>query len=106
MWFSASIHPYFQIRRLFKLRNNDDKVNSQGLIIAEKELLFEVDINGFSVVDGLIALLAAYYIFYVKYPKSTPAAGFLLFLQEIILESPERSKKTSTYASLINSIVE
>ena len=64
VWFSASIHPCFQIRRLCKLRNNDDKVSRQGLIIAEKELLFEVDINGFSVVDGLIALLAAYYIYF------------------------------------------
>ena len=81
-------------------------MNSQGVIVAEKEVLFDVIVNGFSVVDGLIALLAAYYVFYVKYPKSTPAAGFLLFLQEIILDSPERSKKTSTYASLINSIID
>ena len=46
---------------IFKDQRNIE--SSQGLIITEKELLFEVDINGFSVVDGLIALLAAYYIF-------------------------------------------
>ena len=74
--------------------------------MAEREVLFDVDVKEFSVVDGLIALLAAYYVFYIKYPKSTPAAGFLLFLQEMILDAPERSKKTSTYASLINLITE
>jgi len=54
--------------------------------IAEKEVLFDVVVDGFSIVDGLIALLTACYVFYVKYPKSTPATGFLLFLQEIILD--------------------
>ena len=51
-------------------------MNSQGVIVAEKEVLFDVIVNGFSVVDGLIAQLATYY---VKYLKSIPAAGFLLF---------------------------
>jgi len=76
------------------------------MIVAEKEVLFDVVVDGFSVVDGLIALLVVYYVFYVKYPKSTPATGFLLFLHKIILDVPERSKKTSTYASLINSIID
>jgi len=43
-------------------------MNSQGRIVAEKEVLFDVVVDGFSVVDGLITLLAAYYVFYVKYP--------------------------------------
>jgi len=90
--------------RLVIFRDKTNLMNSQGMIVAEKEVLFDVVVV--SVVDGLIALLAAYYVFYVRYPKSTPATGFLLFLQEIILDTPERSKKTSTYASLINSIID
>ena len=57
--------------------------NSQGFIVAEKQILLEVD--GFNILEGLITLLASYYVFYVSYPKSGPAAGTLLFLQEVIL---------------------
>jgi len=40
-------------------RDKTNEMNSQGMIVAEKEVLFDVVVDGFSVVDGLIALLAA-----------------------------------------------
>ena len=77
--------------------------NTQGFIVAEKDVLFEVD--GFNLLEGIISLIAAYYAFYVSYPKSSPAAGVLLFNQEVLLcQADVQIKKTSKYVSLINSI--
>ena len=59
----------------------------QGFIVAEKTLVFEI--TEFSVVDGLIALLASYYIFDVNYAKSTPALSLMLFLQEQVMGMPD-----------------
>ena len=54
--------------------------------------------------EGLISLIASYYVFYVSYPKSSPVTGVLLFVQEVLLGQPDVSvKKTSKYAALINS---
>ena len=53
--------------------------NSQGFIVAKKQILLEVD--GFNILEGLITLLSCYYVVYVRYP----AAGTLLFLQEVVL---------------------
>lgn len=76
----------------------------QGFIIAEKEILFEVD--NFSIVDGITTLLASYYVFFVKYPKSAPAAGLLLFLQEIILNKPAKNvRKPARYSALVNALL-
>ena len=52
-------------------------------------MVFEV--IEFSVVDGLIALLASYYIFHVNYAKSTPALSLMLFLYTI-RKKPARYK--------------
>ena len=61
--------------------------NAQGFIVAEKDVLFEVD--GFNLLEGIISLIATYYEFYVSYPKSSPAAGVLLFIQEVLLCQPD-----------------
>ena len=52
---------------------------SKDLVAAEKQVLFEID--NFTITTGLTLLLAAYYVFYVKYPNSSPASSFLLFIQ-------------------------
>ena len=81
-----------------------DGENSQGFIVAEKQILLEVD--GFNILEGLITLLASYYVFYVSYPKSGPAAGTLLFLQEVVLnEQAQVIRKPARYSSLINSVL-
>ena len=74
----------------------------QGFIVAEKTLVFEV--TEFSVVDGLIALLASYYTFHVNYPKSTPALSLMLFLQEQVMGMPDYiiSKKPARYKACVN----
>ena len=76
-------------------------LQSQGFIIAEKKVLFEI--NKFNIAEGLISLLSSYYAFYINYPKSSPATGVLLFIQEILLCIPDTTvKKTSTYSSLVD----
>ena len=65
--------------------------NSQGYVVAEKEVIFEVD--GFSVLEGLISLIASYYSLYISYPKSPIAAMELLFIQEALLGVDDGSIK-------------
>ena len=78
--------------------------DAQGFIIAEKKVLFEVD--DFTVVEGLVSLIASYHTFYVNYPKSSIAASFLLFIQEILLNQPDKNvKKTAKFLALVNSII-
>ena len=78
--------------------------NNQGFIVAEKNILFEI--TDFSVVRGVICLLATYYTFYVKYPKPIVANSFLLFLQEIVLGSKDVcTRRSSKYTAFINSIL-
>ena len=73
--------------------------------MAERAVLFEI--NDFTISEGLISLLASYYVYYISYPKSPPAAGTLLFMQEMLLCMPDASvKKTSTYSALIDSIAD
>ncbi len=78
--------------------------DTQGFIIAEGEVLFEVD--NFTILEGVTSLLASYYVFYVSYPKSSLAAGVLLFFQEVLLQEPDITvRKTAKYTTLINSIL-
>ena len=91
--------------RLIIFAQKQDIKEAQRFIVAEKQILFEVD--SFTVVDGLVSLIASYYAFYVSYPKSSPATGMLLFIQELPLEQPDVTvKKTTKYVALINSIVQ
>ena len=90
--------------RLIIFSDENRVKEAQAFIIAEKEVLFEID--NFSVCDALISLIAAYYVFFVSYPKSCTASGLLLFIQEVLLGSQDVStKKTSKYTALINSFV-
>lgn len=75
----------FSEPRLIIFTNEQDA--AQGFIVAEKQVLFEVE--GFTVVEGLISLIASYYVFYVSYPKSSPVTGVLLFVQEVLLGQPD-----------------
>ena len=78
--------------------------NHQGFIVAEKQILLKVE--DFSILEGLITLLCCYYVFYVRYPKSGPAAGLLLFLQEVILNEPAKhGRKPARYSSLVNAVL-
>lgn len=75
-------HTYSEPRLVHFLSDSEDAAISQGLIVAEKNVLFEI--TDFSIINGLISFLATYYVFHVNYPKSVPAQSLLLFLLEII----------------------
>ena len=78
---------------------------AQGFIVAEKELLFEI--ANFSISEGIVSLMAAYYCYYINYPKSLLAQSFLLFIQEIFLKQKAVSgvKRSSKYSKLVNFIL-
>ena len=60
----------------------------------------------FSIVHGVICLLATYYTFYVKYPKPIVANSFILFLQEIVLGSKVSYLKQNVLsATMYNTVI-
>ena len=91
--------------RLVVFKDHNGRPN-QGFIVAEQEVLFEV--TGFTIIEGMISLLAAYYSLYISYPKSTMAADELLFIQEVLLETEadKTIRKRVKYNSLISAIVD
>ena len=74
-------------------------VNPQGVIIAEKKVILHID--EFSVRKRLLYLIAPYYVLYINYPKSVPASGLLLFIQEVLVDAHEIlcKKKLNTHHS-------
>ena len=76
---------------------------AQGFVIAEKEILLQI--NNFTVIRELIILIAIYYVFYVGYPKSIPARGFLLFIQEVLLEKKDKTVKRNAKYTGVRSIM-
>ena len=76
----------------------------QGFIVVEREILLEVE--EFNILEGLVALIATYYVFHVNYPKSGPASGVLLFIQEVLMNMPAKHvRKPARYSSLVNSLL-
>ena len=63
----------------------DNEQLSQMFICAENQELFEVP--GERLVEGLLHLMASYYVFGVEYPKVCRA--LLYFFQDIIMERPD-----------------
>ena len=55
--------------RLLIFARESSMEESKGLVAAEK-----LEIDNFTITTGLTLLLAAYYVFYVKYPNSSPAS--------------------------------
>ena len=80
--------------RLIIFTNKKDMANSQGFICAEKVLFFKVP--EFTVLSGLVSLIATYYTYYIGYPKQVAARMFLLFVQEILLEEPDTTAWNAT----------
>ena len=90
--------------RLVVFKDENDMC-CQGYIVAEKEVIFEVD--SFTLIDGLISLIASYYSLYISYPKSTVAAMELLFIQEELLGDDDKAhKRTVKYTTLTTSIAD
>ena len=72
--------------------------------MAENQIISKID--QFNITDGLALLIGCYYVFFVNYPTPSAASGFLLFVQEMLLEIQEKNfKKTSKYNSLIDCLV-
>ena len=64
---------------------------NQGFIVAEQGEIFEI--TEFTLVEGLISLIATYYALQISCPKITVAAMELLFIQEALLEFNDKENK-------------
>lgn len=64
---------------------------SQGFVVAEKSIVFEID--NISIPQAICSLIATYHIFFVNYPKAVPAFCLLMFIQEHLLGSVDRTIK-------------
>ncbi len=83
---------------------NEDLEAIQAFIVVEGQILCEV--SDATIIKSLTVVIATYYAFYICYPKSAPAAGLLLLIQELLLDKhEEKLKKTTRYLSLFDSIV-
>ena len=80
--------------------HDDEESSLQMFICAENEQSFEVPSNK-KLVDGLVHLMAMYYVFDVQYPAFCKAT--LLFMQDIIMRRPDTSKKPTRYSTFIQS---
>ena len=63
----------------------DDGKLSQMILCAEDQEICEV--QGETLVEGLLHLMATYYVFGVEYPKANRA--LLYFFQDILMEKPD-----------------
>ena len=59
-----------------------------------------VDICSEKLVDGLIHLMASYYVFDVSYPTSCKSS--LLFFQDFLMKMPDKARRPTRYVSYID----
>ena len=77
----------------------------EGCIVSEKKKVLKFE--DFSVLDGFITLLAIYYAYDVKFPKSLPAQSFLLFIQEVLLGCKDmHARHSAKYKMFANKLFE
>ncbi len=75
--------------------HNEESIQ-QIFVCAENEMIIEVPTN--KLIDGFIHLMATYYVFNVEYNFCRLT---LLFLQDILLEMPDKKKRPTRYSTYI-----
>lgn len=80
----------------------EEDANAQQMFVcAENQVAFEVTTSN-KVLDGLIHLMAMYYVFDVQYPQFCKAT--LYFMQDILMGKPDKhSKRPTRYTTFIQS---
>lgn len=72
-------------------------------MVAEKRILYKI--SDFTIIKGMIQLIATYFTFHVSYPKAVPAQSFLLFIQEMLVgQKDTKIKRTAKYRAFISAI--
>lgn len=79
----------------------DDETILQIFVCAENVVVLEVPTNSF--IDGLIHLMAAYYVFNVQYPNFCKPT--LLFIQDILLALPDKSHRPTRYSTFVSNFM-
>ena len=83
-----------------KLVIYEEEENVQQMFLcAENEVILEVPTCSSGLVDGLVHLMALYYVFDVQYPSFCKPT--LYFMQDILMGRPDREKRPTRYATFI-----
>lgn len=76
-----------------------DDNSLQMFLCAENSISLEVPATKYTLIDGLIHLMAMYYVFDVQYPSFCRST--LFFLQDIVMKRPDTSKRPTRYMTFI-----
>lgn len=96
----------FSEPRLVLFLTEDLDTISQAFVVAEKTIIFEIS-GEVNVKQAICSLIAAYYVFYVNYPKSVPAYCLLMFVQEHLMGSfDSTTKKPARYTAFVNALLQ
>ena len=74
---------------------HDDKEIQQIFVCAENNVIMEVPTNKF--IDGIVHLMAAYYVFNVQYPNFCKPT-----LQDIIMNMNDKGRRPTRYSTFIS----
>ena len=78
---------------------DDDEIKQQFLI-AEHEVIYELTTT--KLIDGLVLLMAMYYVFDVSYNFRCKATMF--FLQDVLMQCQDDVPRPTRYTTFINSL--
>ena len=65
-------------------------------LIAEGDALMKL--NAISILEGIVHLMASYYVFDIEYPK--PSKPTFHFLQDVIIDKNDGTVRYSTYVKI------
>ena len=83
--------------RLVVFYSDDNSL--QMFICAENNVALEIPAANNTLVHGMIHLMAMYYVFDVQYPSFCKAT--LFFLQDILMEKPDKTKRPTRFMTFI-----
>ena len=75
----------------------ENKTIQQMFVCSEKQVLFEIPTTNF--VDGILLLMASYYVFDVQYPSCCKST--LFFFQDVLMDKPDKEKRATRYSTFI-----
>ena len=71
----------------------------QMFLIAEGDALMEL--NATSILEGIVHLMASYYVFDIEYPKSSKPTFH--FLQDVIMDKNDGTSRSVRYSTYVKS---
>lgn len=73
--------------------------SQQMFLCAEKEVVFEIPTTSTKLIDGIIHLMAMYYVLDVQYPAF--CKPMLFFMQDILMLKRNGEKRPTRYSTFV-----